>query len=195
MYKDCKTERSIERQKLIEKTLFEEMKRRPYEDITVTDLCVVLNMPRKAFYRYFDDKESALDCMIARTLRDFPNEQVITHGPRLLHRELEGFFEFWLRRRELLEVLDKNGKITKIMEHSLSFPLEIMVPMQRLLPDDTDWMRERIYRFAIGGLVSIVIDWYRDGFKEPAEEVARLAVRILTKPPFPTLKQFGMSDI
>ena len=195
MYKQCKTERSKARQKLIGRTLFDMMHKRPYEDITVTDLCAELKMPRKAFYRYFDDKESALDCLVANTLAEFPSEQVITQSPRLLHREIEGFFEFWLRRKELLEILDKNGKITKIMEQSISFPLESVVPMQRLLPDDEESMREKIYRFAVGGLISIVIDWYRDGFKEPASDVARLAVRILTKPPFPNLKQFGMADV
>ena len=195
MYKQCKTERSEARQRLIADTLLDAMRSRPYEDISVTDICDALNMPRKAFYRYFDDKESALDCLIARTLAEFPNEQVITHAPRLLHKEIEGFFDFWLRRRDLLAILDRNGKISKIIELSLRFPLESVVPMQRLLPDDEESMRERIYRFAIGGLISIVIDWYREGFKEPSADIARLAVRILTKPPFPSLKQFGMEDV
>ena len=195
MYKECKTERSEARQRLIGRTLLEMMKRRAYDDITVTDLCNELKMPRKAFYRYFDDKESALDCMIAQTLAAFPMSQTGAQSPRFLHKELESFFEFWLYNRELIEILDKNGKLTKIMDMSLRFPLETVVSMEKLLPGEEEAMRERIYRFAISGLISIVIDWYREGFRSPAADIARIAVRLLTKAPFPTLTQFGMLDV
>jgi AcrR family transcriptional regulator len=60
MYKMCKTEKSASRQRLIEQTLLELMKREPYDAITITSLCSELKMPRKAFYRYFDSKETAL---------------------------------------------------------------------------------------------------------------------------------------
>ena len=195
MYKECKTERSAARQKLIGNTLLEMMKKRPYDDITVTDLCTELDMPRKAFYRYFDDKESALDCAIAQTLANYPVERPKIQAPRLLHRELQDFFEFWLRNRSLIEVLDKNGKITKVIDISLHFPVESMVSVEKLLPGEDDAMREKIFRFAISGLVSLVIDWYREGFRSPASEVSRVAVRLLTKAPFPSLSQFGMVDV
>lgn len=195
MYKECKTERSEARQRLIGETLLDMMSRVHYDDITVTDLCAELNMPRKAFYRYFDDKESALDCIIAHKLSEFPMSQAAPQLPRLLHRELESFFEFWLKNRAIIEVLDKNGKITKIMDMSLRFPLETVVSMDRLLPGEEDGMREKIYRFAISGLISLVIDWYKEGFKSPAADISRIAVRLLTKAPFPTLSQFGMMDV
>lgn len=194
MYKECKTERSEARQRLIGSTLLAMMDRRPYDDITVTDLCDELHMPRKAFYRYFDDKDSALDCAIAQTLAEFPMSQN-SAAPRLLRRELESFFEFWLQRRELITVLDKNGKLTKIMDMSLRFPLETVVSMNKLLPDEEEHMREKIYRFAISGLISLVIDWYREDFRSPASEVSRIAIRLLTKAPFPNLTQFGMIDV
>ena len=196
MYKECKTERSEARQRLIGATLLDMMAKRAYEDITVTDLCAELDMPRKAFYRYFDDKESALDCAIAQKLAEFPMSQANPPAaPRMLHREIEGFFKFWLDRRSLIEVLDKNGKLTKIIDLSLRFPLETIVSMDKLLPGEDNAMRERVYRFAISGLISIVIDWYREGFKSSSSDIARVAVRLLTKAPFPALSQFGMVDV
>lgn len=195
MYKECKTERSAARQRLIGNTLLEMMKKRPYDDITVTDLCNELDMPRKAFYRYFDDKESALDCAIAQTLANYPAERPKIQSPRLLHRELQDFFEFWLRNRSLIELLDKNGRLTKIIDISLHFPLETMVSIEKLLPGDEEAMRVKIYRFAVSGLISLVIDWYREGFRSPAADMARIAVRLLTKAPFPAMAQFGMVDV
>ena len=196
MYKECKTERSEARQRLIGRTLIDMMGKRPYDDITVTDLCEELGMPRKAFYRYFDDKESALDCAIAQRLTEFPMSQNISpQAPRMLHRELESYFRFWFEQRGLIELLDKNGKLTKIMDLSMRFPLESVVSMDKLLPGEEIAMREKIYRFAISGLISLVIDWYREGFKSSSADITRIAVRLLTKAPFPSLSQFGMIDV
>lgn len=194
MYKECKTERSAARQRLIENTLLDMMRRKPYDEITVTDICLELNMPRKAFYRYFDDKDSTLRGMIAHTLNEFRSAPTDMSEPRYLKKEISAFFMFWYNHRELMTVLDKNGRLSEIMDLSLSFPLETIVSMKKLLPDEEDGMREKIYRFAIGGLISIVFEWFRDDFRMPIDDVARLAVRVLTKPPFPTLTQFGMRD-
>ena len=195
MLKECKTEKSSARQKLIEDALFEMMKKRSYEDITVTDLCEELKMQRKAFYRYFDGKDSALVGYVSRRLASYAeiSNASAASGPRSLHREMESYFSFWKTNRELLEVLDKNGKLSLIIEISLGFPIEKIVSLRRLLPDEEDGMRLHVYRFAIGGLISIMVDWFREGFATSKSDMARLAIRILTKPPFPRLDQFGMT--
>ena len=196
MLKECKTEKSSARQKLIEDTLFAMMKERGYDDITVTDLCEKLLMPRKAFYRYFDGKDSALVGMVVRFLSSYTNNNVVGElgKPRSLYREMENYFSFWQENREILEVLDKNGKLSLIIEISLNFPVDKIISLRRLLPDEEEGMRLHVYRFAIGGLISIMIDWFREKFATPKADMTRLAVRILTKPPFPRLDQFGMSD-
>ena len=60
MYKQCRTEQSAVRQRQLEQGLMEAMMKKKYEEISVTDLCVELGIPRKAFYRYFSDKDGAL---------------------------------------------------------------------------------------------------------------------------------------
>ncbi|MBR2930108.1 MAG: TetR/AcrR family transcriptional regulator [Clostridia bacterium] len=195
MYKICKTERSANRQKLIENTLFEMMKKRHFDDITVTDLCEELKMPRKAFYRYFDGKDAALMGFIARNLSSYSDTYTATHGARSLFKELEEFFTFWETKSELLEVLNRSGKLMEVMRLSLEVSISSMVNLDRLLPDEEESMRERVYRFAIGGLVSIMLDWFEEGFKTPKSDITKLAVRILTKPPFPSLSKIGISDV
>ena len=54
MYKLCKTEQSVRRQREIENCLFDILKEKKYDEITITELCERMNIPRKAFYRYFD---------------------------------------------------------------------------------------------------------------------------------------------
>ena len=52
MYKLCKTEQSARRQKELEQGLLKIMLQSRYEDISVSELCDNLNIPRKSFYRY-----------------------------------------------------------------------------------------------------------------------------------------------
>ena len=71
MYKLCKTEKSASRQQMLESGLLAAMISKPYEEISVSDLCDRLSIPRKAFYRYFSGKEGALLSLIDHTLMTF----------------------------------------------------------------------------------------------------------------------------
>ena len=57
MYKVCKTEKSMERQKLFQTTLLTMMKKQRYQDITVTSLCKEMNIPSNIEYINLDDIE------------------------------------------------------------------------------------------------------------------------------------------
>ena len=64
MYKLCKSEQSAARQRWLEQGLLQEMLLRRYEDISISDLCARLQIPRKSFYRYFTNKDGALFALI-----------------------------------------------------------------------------------------------------------------------------------
>ena len=53
MYKLCKSEQSARRQRELELGLLEAMQTQLYEDISISELCDRLAIPRKSFYRYF----------------------------------------------------------------------------------------------------------------------------------------------
>ena len=63
MYKRCIAEQSARRQRELEQGLLEIMATRRYEDITIMELCSWLDIPRKAFYRYFSSKERVVRCV------------------------------------------------------------------------------------------------------------------------------------
>lgn len=71
MYKYCKTEQSVQRQRELEKGLLDMMKYKQFEEISVSDLCDRLHIPRKSFYRYFSSKEGALHALLDHTLLEF----------------------------------------------------------------------------------------------------------------------------
>ena len=96
MYKLCKTEQSARRQRELEQGLLKAMSTCHYDEISVSDLCDQLNIPRKSFYRYFSGKDGALHALIDHTLAGFfetPIESIQHKGMAL--EELTQTFCFW----------------------------------------------------------------------------------------------------
>ncbi|MBQ7860082.1 MAG: TetR family transcriptional regulator [Faecalibacterium sp.] len=185
MYKLCKTEQSAARQKAIARALLAEMAARPYGEITITDLCCKLGMPRKTFYRYFDGKEDALHALLDDLLL---NGSLYTSSapdhPLDGVDVLEQYFRFWLQHKQLLDILQRNGlsgllvergtylvnaqKLPLVTDHSLG-------PGQRM---------DRVALFAQAGLISLVLQWHHSGCTQSPRRMAQDVYTLLTSPLF-----------
>ena len=196
MYKTCKTEVSAARQREIESRLLELMTVKRYEDITITELSELMNMPRKAFYRYFDSKDDALYALIDHTMAEYAGFNVDRSGEkhRSLRRELEEYFKFWMQRKPLLDALDRSGLVGTLIERNISFPVGERIALMKFLPEADRELSDAIFKFAFSGLVYTMITWYRDGFKTSTHDMARAACRLLSEPLFPILSQFDIGD-
>ena len=194
MYKLCKTEQSAKRQREIEMALLNLMSKKSYSEISITELCENLGMPRKTFYRYFDSKEDTLYALIEHTMNEY--QYFFTDsgrdGKRTLSSEIGNYYKFWICHKPLLDALNKNNMLEKILEVSINFPVNDMVSIVKFLPDDGDWVREKIFKFAICGLCFQMIDWYRGGFKVSIEDMSKVSCRMLSRPLFPNLDQIGI---
>lgn len=194
MYKLCKTEQSVKRQREIENCLLKILLTKNFEEITITELCEEMNMPRKAFYRYFDSKEDALSALIDHTMSEYKGFVVDKSGEsnRSLTAELEEYFIFWYGKRELLGALDRSNLIGNLIERTINYPVGDRIALAKFLPDDEKKVRERIFKFAFSGLVYTMISWYRDGFNVSTAEMAKTACRMFREPLFPKLEELGI---
>lgn len=196
MYKLCKTEESAKRQREMEQALLRMMLDHRYEEISVSELCAALAIPRKAFYRYFDSKDDALHALLDHTLEEFALFEAnrSLNEPRSLRGELEQFFQFWYVHRALLDALERNSMTGVLLDTAIHFPLRNMVSPEKFLPQDSAWMRPRVFRFAICGLMVGVLEWYRGGFEETATAMSAMACRMLSRPLFPNLRSLGIME-
>ena len=194
MYKLCKTEQSAKRQREIENCLFEIMCVKNYDDITITEICDKMSMPRKAFYRYFDSKEDALMAMLDHSLSEYDGFSVDRSNEtnRMLVSELEEYFIFWKERRELLSALDRSALLGVLTQRIINYPLKDRIVTAKFLPNDNDKAREMIFKFALSGLMNTMICWYQNGFKESTREMAETSCRMLREPLFPSLAELGI---
>ena len=186
MYKLCKTEQSAHRQRELERGLLAAMANHHYEEISVSDLCDQLEIPRKSFYRYFSSKDGALHALIDHTLLEYESFQSEKKSFRLrtYQTDLERFFLFWKEQKDLLDALDRSGisgvLVMRSVDHALS---DVGVP-NRFLQQKDMMVRQHATMFGVCGLMSMVLNWHKSGFSLSASEMAAIAVQLLTKPLF-----------
>ena len=196
MYKLCKTEQSANRQRAIENCLFDMLEGKSYEDITITELCERMDMPRKSFYRYFDSKEDALHALIDHSMSDYSGFSVDRSGEtaRSLTRELEEYFKFWYKKRDFLDAIDRSGLMGTLIERTINYPVGDRVHMAKFLPNEDELSRDKVFKFAFSGLVYTMIAWYRDGFAESTHDMAKISCRMLREPLFPGIFAAGIGE-
>jgi AcrR family transcriptional regulator len=186
MYKLCKTEESSQRQREIEDKLIELMQLKHYDDITVSEICIAANIPRKTFYRYFDGKEGVKQALLFHTLEDFDCFK-LSRAHLKLREEFEAFFFFWKSKRVFIEAFDKSGLIGLLVESATTFAMREFGNIKKYLSDSEDREKELTYQFVICGLMTMMINWYRTGFVESVPNLARTVTKLITKPLFENL--------
>ena len=182
MYKICQTEQSTKRQRELEQGLMQLLQKRRYEDISVSELCEHIQIPRKSFYRYFSGKDGALYALIDHMLADFfemPGENKKSKGTSV--GDLDQFFSFWYENKSFLDALQRSGLSGILVERANSFALrEGHLPRRfRSVPVEIQGLA---LSFAVCGLMSMMLQWHRQGFPITAAEMTQLASHMLTTP-------------
>ena len=183
MYKLCKTEQSATRQRELERGLLKMMLQYRYEDISVSDLCDHLEIPRKSFYRYFSSKDGALYALLDHTMMDYFDTGASMLGitPGTQRGDLVRYFAFWRERGDLLDALQCNGLSGILVERAMDLALrERLMPgyMRKMEPE----IQQMAMSFSVCGLLSMVLLWHSHGFSTPPEEMMKIALSLLTKP-------------
>lgn len=183
MYKLCKTEQSASRQRQLEIGLMEAMANHHYDEISVSDLCDRMQVPRKSFYRYFSGKDGALHALIDHTLLEYEGVILEPVSPKgAAQVQLENFFLFWKRQKPLLDALERSGLSGVLIERAISLAVNDNGVISHFQSKQEKLEREHATMFAVCGLMSMMLQWHHDGYPSTAKQMALIAVRILTQP-------------
>lgn len=182
MYKLCKTEQSAQRQRELEYGLLDAMLVKNYEDISISDLCDHLQIPRKSFYRYFSSKDGAFHALLDHTLQDCNHFLNPFDEPNVT---FEAYFQFWLGQKPLLDALERSGLSGKLVERTVNTAMVDQGFAARMLRTFPDLNQQHVVLFIISGLMSVVIQWHHSGCVQTPRQMAKTVVRLLTKPLFP----------
>lgn len=160
MYKICKTPKSEARQKEFQDTLLKMLKKKKMKDITIVSLCHEMEISRKTFYQYFDTIDDVLYAILDKELREGFLQLEI-------RPEVAKFFVHWKKQKWLLDILEKNGMSSILMERVYT----IMSSSDKLNMFELKNIKNAGW---ISAIITVLILWHHGGMKQSPEEMEEL---------------------
>lgn len=187
MEKMPQTAAAQKRRALLEEALVKLMRTKGYVQTSVMDVCRAAGIPRRTFYHYFDCKEALLRAVVEDMLTSC-NLEVMLEFDRGFDVMKEGLirnFRYWKGpAREKLDLLLDNGLSGEMMQCALHW-----LESERIGPTRSQGMSEKeleiITMVGVSGFFTLLMYWRRNEYRETPEEMAELAIRVLSQPLFP----------
>lgn len=151
---------------MIADALFSLMKRKPFQQITVTEICEEAAIGRKTFYRNFELREDVIDFWL--DLRCAEYERDFLHVP--LEEKLYYHCVFLKKHTDELITLYRNG-LHPMIEKKFSIFLPDTMPLWSENPVEQEYRSQYI----IAGIEAIIRVWVTRGFQESLDEVVAIA--------------------
>ena len=147
--------------------LFELMKKKPYRDITVTEICDGAGVTRRTFYRIFQSKEAVIEGRF--DLMFWQLKQTLEFSKTNTRSVIRYCFEYFSKERDLAAVF-----VERDLEHTIS--AKIMYNSASFEPIYADYY----HAFVASGIISIMRIWVASGFRHPVHTMTVLAGRLLS---------------
>ena len=182
MYKQCKSEKSAQRQKHIARCLQMLLQEKSYDEISITELCRKAEVPRSVFYRYFADKDAvlwfAIDGMQADLLEILLQIYDTQHNWQLID-----FLTYWLtnyRENETLwQVANTGSRHSLLLGHMVRHQTKLANPLYKVDFNNEETKRTIFFAYGIQGILDV---WRKLGYTQSEQEVARQLCNLLHTP-------------
>lgn len=166
LYFRNKNKTAIRSQHMIVDALFSLMKRKPFQQITVTEICEEAAIGRKTFYRNFELREDVIDFQLDLMCNDYRQE--LTLLP--LEQRLYYHFAFVQKNADYFIALYQNG-LTQLASEKFSVLLPDAMPVWSENPVEQEYRS----KYIIAGIEAIQRVWISRGCKESIDEVVQIA--------------------
>jgi len=146
--------------------LIELMKTKPFDSITVKELCDLANVHRSTFYIHYEDIYALL-----RAVEDEALAWVHTSLAELSGKYQEGDEAFLCSLERLSECFAKDIRLQMLMSERGDIDFQKQVIGAGFQLRDTESLH---FVFLVGGCVSMVQYWIKNGMKESPREIAQV---------------------
>lgn len=164
MYRRCETKKKMLRQKEFEKTLISMMEKQEYESISISSLCKEMQVNRKTFYRYFEEKEDVLLAYL---------DELLDESFLLLEvqPDIKAFFEYWKAKKEVLDLLQRQNLLEFVSKQAC-------MHYGRRKEIKTVSVTELAYVGYVSFLMSLLFTWHHTGMKQSTQELSLLVEEV-----------------
>lgn len=172
MYHISKDKRAIQSSELIYKGLLECIKKKPFDQITVSDLQKASGVARTTFYRAFDNISDVLYWKCDTCFY----EALVSYQPQSFQGELElarHYFEYWINHSDILELLMQINRPDIIYACHMK-NADILQQRFGNLPNINTKHSNYFIAIRTGFTISILTVWLKSGRKESADELVQI---------------------
>ena len=172
MYINQKNKTAIRSQHMIADALFTLMKRKPFHQISVTEICREAGIGRKTFYRNFQMREDVIEFQLDLMRNEYQKDLIALP----IEKRLYYHFSYTNKNADYFTLLYKNGLKQLVYD-------KFYVLRPNLLPLWSEDPVEQEYRseYIIAGIEAIQRMWISRGCKESLEHVVDIALRAQEK--------------
>lgn len=175
------TEENIRAKKKIIDALFALMEKKPFSEITVTDIITEADVARATYYRNFENKEAIIDSFIQNLYEevmvqsgDYDIQEALSYDNVV--RGFEKTFSCMIDNKTYMLALYQNGFGSQILETFNRYIEEFIGEM----PHNS---KERYLLYYIAGAASnVLVKWLMDGAVETPHEIAVTCADIMSRP-------------
>lgn len=169
--------RVVKTKKLLYQTLVELMKSKTFEEIKVSDICSIAMINRSTFYSHYEDKYELLIDFINDLKEEFIIE-LNKNNNNLNTREyyiklLDLFLNHIDLKKDIYSAIMINNRNSIMMDILLSVVNEDILNKMKNDEVNTKVPGDIIAKFYTGGLISLGVEWLRDGSKYKKEEIMK----------------------
>lgn len=182
MYTNHSSPLALENQDKFCTALFTLMAQKPFERVTITELCREAGFERMTFYRHFSDKADIiayyLDRQMMLLMASLPSSSTTEHN-------LYALFQWVYNERRNLSILMENhmtAQLAKSLAHSFFAVTTANLPPEavRLLPPspysaDDPYITDGV----IGLFCGLLTSWRDNDFREPPKALTHRMLAIL----------------
>lgn len=168
MYFKQKNKTAIRSQYMIAEALFSLMKRKPFHQISVTEICEEAAIGRKTFYRNFELREDVIEFQLDLMCEEYKKElSQLSFDQYLYHH-----FVYIQNNVEYFIILYKNG-LSFLANQKFSSLLPYTMPTWSNDPIEQEYLSSYI----IAGIEAIQRIWISRGCIESIDEVVKIAIK------------------
>ncbi len=159
-------------QRWICNALMELMKEKPYNKITITEICNKANLVRETFYRNFSSKDAVVKYCLEQKFNDFINSMSACENKLDLFHIGLYYFNYWKKEKEFLNILIQN-KLVNIILDNFSHYLNLIID-DFIDKEESIEARNYIVDMYAGATTTLLIKWVLNDCKESPDEMARI---------------------
>ncbi|MBR2889560.1 MAG: TetR/AcrR family transcriptional regulator [Oscillospiraceae bacterium] len=190
MLNELQTEPAVRRHQLLMNSFLELLRHKPYNQISVADICRKSSIPRRTFYHYFENKDALMDAIIKDLMLacNLASMFDFSSGTEALKQSLLRFFRFWYgKNQEILGLLLQNGLESRLTKFALKLAQEEHIG--RSCPTQQKFPSEKIKSILLASsFFAILAYWISNNCQESPEEMAEYVTNYLSNPIYPSQK-------